>query len=72
MVDSDEGMAAPQRSRFDAVHKWAATVAGVVALAFSLYYFTELQKKPEIDLPLPCSRPTVGASNPAGTRVLCS
>ncbi|MFD4137261.1 hypothetical protein [Streptomyces goshikiensis] len=53
MVDSDEVMAATQRSRFDAVHKWAATVAGVVALAFSLYNFTELQKKPEIDLALP-------------------
>ncbi|MEW2136210.1 hypothetical protein AB0892_06310 [Streptomyces sp. NPDC005409] len=54
MVDSDEGMAAAQRGRFvDALHKWAATVAAAVALAFSLYNFTELQKKPEIDLALP-------------------
>ncbi|MGE7387455.1 hypothetical protein ACQKM2_18430 [Streptomyces sp. NPDC004126] len=53
MVDSDEGTAEARRSRFDAVHKWAATMAGVVALAFSLYNFTELQKTPETDLALP-------------------
>ncbi|MFF4098252.1 hypothetical protein [Streptomyces sp. NPDC001903] len=53
MVDSDDGTAAARSSRFDAVHKWAATVAAVVALSFSLYNFTELQKKPETDLALP-------------------
>ncbi|WP_133897757.1 hypothetical protein [Streptomyces sp. KS 21] len=53
MVDSDDAATASRRSRFDAVHKWAATAAGVVALAFSLYNFAELQKKPEIDLALP-------------------
>ncbi|MGJ5758699.1 hypothetical protein [Streptomyces galbus] len=52
MVDSDDEVT-PRRGRFDAVHKWAATAAGVVALAFSLYNFTELQKKPEIDMALP-------------------
>jgi hypothetical protein len=53
MVDSDDAATRSQRGRFDAVHKWAATAAAVVALVFSLYTFTELQKKPEIDLVLP-------------------
>ncbi|MFJ9729518.1 hypothetical protein ACIRP3_43015 [Streptomyces sp. NPDC101209] len=53
MVDSDDATAPPRRSRFEGVHKWAGTTAGVVALAFSLYNFVELQKKPEIDLALP-------------------
>ncbi|MFD7998493.1 hypothetical protein [Streptomyces mirabilis] len=53
MVDSGEGATTSRRSRFDAVHKWAATAAAVGALAFSLYTFTELQKKPETDVWLP-------------------
>ncbi|MDK9494705.1 hypothetical protein QEZ40_002385 [Streptomyces katrae] len=53
MADSDEEAPASGRSRFDAVHKWSATIAAVAALAFSLYNFTELQRKPEIDLTLP-------------------
>ncbi|EFL17622.1 hypothetical protein [Streptomyces sp. C] len=53
MADSDEDAPASGRSGFDAVHKWAATIAAVAALAFSLYNFTELQRKPEIDLSLP-------------------
>ncbi|MCH5676904.1 hypothetical protein [Streptomyces gilvus] len=39
--------------RFDSLHKWAATLAAVVALAFSTYNFAELQKKPRIDMALP-------------------
>ncbi|MCX4434494.1 hypothetical protein [Streptomyces mirabilis] len=39
--------------RFDSVHKWAATLAAAVALAFSIYNFAELQKKPRIDMTLP-------------------
>lgn len=38
---------------FDSVHKWSATLAALVALAFSVYNFTELQKKPRIDVTLP-------------------
>ncbi|MFD9477924.1 hypothetical protein [Streptomyces nojiriensis] len=53
MGNSDDGAAASQRSRSDAVHKWVATVAGVAAFAFSLYNFAELQKKPEIEVALP-------------------
>ncbi|MFF8432130.1 hypothetical protein ACF07Y_44795 [Streptomyces sp. NPDC016566] len=43
----------PRRTRFDNVHKWSATLAAVAALAFSVYNFTELQKKPRIDVTLP-------------------
>ncbi len=39
--------------RFDAVHKWSATVAAVVALAVSLYNFFELRRSPDIDVTLP-------------------
>jgi hypothetical protein len=35
------------------VHKWAATLAAVAALAFSIYNFAELQEKPSIDVTLP-------------------
>ena len=42
-----------RRRRFEAVHKWSATAAAVVALAFSIYNFAELQRKPNIDVTLP-------------------
>lgn len=51
--DTDEGSTDPRRIRFDSVHKWAATLAAVVALAFSIYNFTEIQQKPRIDATLP-------------------
>ncbi|MCX4546629.1 hypothetical protein [Streptomyces sp. NBC_01565] len=52
---NDVGMRAtePRRTRFDSAHKWAATLAAVVALAFSIYNFTALQQKPRIDVTLP-------------------
>ncbi|MFK0264309.1 hypothetical protein ACIQU1_23745 [Streptomyces angustmyceticus] len=53
MADTNERTTTFQRSSLDAVHKWAATAAGVAALALSLYNFAELQKKPEIDAALP-------------------
>ncbi|MGW0130119.1 hypothetical protein [Streptomyces sp. NPDC003299] len=53
MSDTDEATAEPRRTRVDSVHKWSATLAAVVALAFSVYNFTELQKKPRIDATLP-------------------
>lgn len=53
MVDSDESSTASRRNHFAAVHTWAATAAGVVALALSIYNFAELQQKPKIDLALP-------------------
>ncbi|MFG2941543.1 hypothetical protein [Streptomyces sp. NPDC048282] len=53
MNDTDEGARESQRTLFDSVHKWAATLAAVVALAFSIYNFTELQRKPRIDVTLP-------------------
>ncbi|MFF0127321.1 hypothetical protein ACFYTG_16565 [Streptomyces mirabilis] len=42
-----------RRRRFDAVHKWSATAAAVVALAISLYNFAELQRQPTLDMTLP-------------------
>jgi hypothetical protein len=42
-----------RRRRFEAVHKWSATAAAVVALAFSVYNFAELQRKPNVELTLP-------------------
>ncbi|MGW2743929.1 hypothetical protein [Streptomyces sp. NPDC001450] len=42
-----------RRRRFDAVHKWSATGAAVVALAISLYNFAELQRQPKVDVALP-------------------
>ncbi|MFD5496071.1 hypothetical protein ACFWH4_25010 [Streptomyces sp. NPDC127091] len=53
MTDSGEGTATSRRNRFDAVHKWSATAAAVVALALSAYNFADLQKKPKIDVTLP-------------------
>ncbi|MGW7047019.1 hypothetical protein ACWGDT_30885 [Streptomyces avermitilis] len=53
MVDTGERATTPRRRRFEAVHKWSATAAGVVALALSLYNFAELQRKPTIDVTLP-------------------
>ncbi|RPF33621.1 hypothetical protein [Streptomyces sp. TLI_185] len=53
MNGTNEGATESQRVRFDSVHKWAATLAAVVALAFSIYNFAEIQKKPKIDLTLP-------------------
>ncbi|WP_234376942.1 hypothetical protein [Streptomyces sp. TP-A0356] len=42
-----------RRRRFQAVHKWSATAAAVVALAISLYNFAELQRKPHVEMTLP-------------------
>ncbi|MFI7298572.1 hypothetical protein [Streptomyces sp. NPDC050121] len=53
MNGTDETGAEPRRARFEHVHKWAATLAAVVALALSIYNFTEAQKKPRIDVSLP-------------------
>ncbi|MEU2865281.1 hypothetical protein ABZ672_44435 [Streptomyces mirabilis] len=53
MNDTDERATESHRRRFDGVHKWAATLAAVVALAFSIYNFNELQQKPRIDVTLP-------------------
>ncbi|MFP1624186.1 hypothetical protein ACLB9X_02995 [Streptomyces sp. 5K101] len=53
MNGTDERVTESRRARFDSVHKWAATLAAVVALAFSIYNFAELQQKPRIDLTLP-------------------
>ncbi|MBB4986731.1 MULTISPECIES: hypothetical protein [Streptomyces] len=53
MNDTDAGATEFRRTRFDSVHTWAATLAAVVALAFSIYNFTELQQKPRIDVTLP-------------------
>ncbi|MFE7934059.1 hypothetical protein ACFU6S_36140 [Streptomyces sp. NPDC057456] len=53
MNDTDEHPVDSRRRRFDAVHKWAATAAAVVALAFSAYNFAEIQQKPKIDVTLP-------------------
>ncbi|MFD9321088.1 hypothetical protein ACFWDQ_26045 [Streptomyces sp. NPDC060053] len=53
MNSTDETAAESRRARFDSVHKWAATLAAVVALAFSIYNFAEIQKKPRIDVTLP-------------------
>ncbi|MFE0331708.1 hypothetical protein ACFW08_33845 [Streptomyces sp. NPDC058960] len=53
MNGTDERATESRRTRFESVHKWAATLAAVVALAFSTYNFAELQQKPRIDLTLP-------------------
>ncbi|MGW1120744.1 hypothetical protein ACWD5B_27150 [Streptomyces tanashiensis] len=53
MSDSGQGVARSRRGWFDAVHKWAATTAAVVALALSLYNWTELQQPPRLDMTLP-------------------
>ncbi|MFH9860231.1 hypothetical protein [Streptomyces sp. NPDC017202] len=53
MEDGDEGATTRRRGWFDAVHKWAATAAAVVALAISLYNLAELQQEPQIDVTLP-------------------
>lgn len=50
---TDERATESRRARLDSVHKWAATLAAVVALAFSSYNFAELQQKPRIDVDLP-------------------
>ncbi|MFD9601263.1 hypothetical protein [Streptomyces sp. NPDC059970] len=42
-----------RKRRFEAVHKWSATAAAVVALAISLYNFAELQRQPTVDMTLP-------------------
>lgn len=42
-----------RRRRFEAVHKWTATAAAVIALAISLYNFAELQRNPNVDMTLP-------------------
>ncbi|ASN25559.1 hypothetical protein LK07_17670 [Streptomyces pluripotens] len=53
MNGTDEGATGSRRMSFESVHKWSATLAAVVALAFSIYNFAELQKKPKIDVTLP-------------------
>ncbi|MEU0275163.1 hypothetical protein [Streptomyces sp. NPDC006307] len=53
MNGTNERDAGPRRVRFESVHKWAATLAAVVALAFSTYNFAELQQKPQIDVAIP-------------------
>ncbi|MEV7384408.1 hypothetical protein [Streptomyces lydicus] len=53
MVDSGERVASSRVAHFESFHKWASTVAGVAALAISLYNFTELQQNPQIDVTLP-------------------
>ncbi|MFE5811080.1 hypothetical protein ACFQ7S_35145, partial [Streptomyces sp. NPDC056491] len=53
MNGTDERATESRRSRFDNAHKWAATLAAVAALAFSIYNFAELQQKPRIDVTLP-------------------
>ncbi|MEU1709466.1 hypothetical protein ABZ478_29585 [Streptomyces sp. NPDC005706] len=53
MNGTDERATGARRARFDSVHKWAATLAAVVALAFSIYNLAELQRKPRTDLTLP-------------------
>ncbi|MFE1988280.1 hypothetical protein [Streptomyces mirabilis] len=53
MNSTDETATESRRTRFDSVHKWAATLGAIIALAFSIYNFTELQKKPRIDATLP-------------------
>ncbi|MBT2443327.1 hypothetical protein J7E93_25175 [Streptomyces sp. ISL-36] len=53
MNETDARSAESRRARFDNVHKWAATLAAIVALAFSIYNFAEFQKKPRIDVSLP-------------------
>ncbi len=54
MGDAGERSARPRgRQRFEAVHKWSATAAAVVALAISLYNFAVLQRQPKLDVALP-------------------
>ncbi|MEE1752993.1 hypothetical protein [Streptomyces sp. SP18CS02] len=53
MNGTDERATGTGRKRFESVHKWAATLAAVAALAFSIYNFAELQQKPRIDVTLP-------------------
>ncbi|WP_371565778.1 hypothetical protein [Streptomyces canus] len=53
MTGSSEGEAASRRNVLDAVHKWAATAAAVVALALSAYNFADLQEQPKVDVTLP-------------------
>ncbi|MFF4575869.1 hypothetical protein [Streptomyces sp. NPDC001410] len=53
MNDTGKRVSGSRRKRFEAVHKWAATATAVLALAISLYNFTQLQRKPRIDVALP-------------------
>ncbi|MFJ3728183.1 hypothetical protein ACIPYQ_37230 [Streptomyces sp. NPDC090045] len=56
MTDADPDRPQPRRERrgrFEAVHLWASTAAGVVALGISLYNFSVLQRQPDIDVALP-------------------
>ncbi|WP_406732208.1 hypothetical protein [Streptomyces sp. NBC_01794] len=53
MTDGGEGAATSRRILFDAVHKWSATAAAVVALALSAYNFADLQQQPRVDVTLP-------------------
>ncbi|MGW6905599.1 hypothetical protein [Streptomyces sp. NPDC054940] len=53
---SDTGNAPTESHRrpsVEAVHKWSATIAGLIALAFSIYNFIELKREPEIDATAP-------------------
>lgn len=54
MEDAARGPVRSRRGRrFEAVHKWSATAAAVVALAISMYNFFELQRSPNVDVALP-------------------
>ncbi|MFH9966514.1 hypothetical protein ACH4PR_34815 [Streptomyces mirabilis] len=53
MNGTDERATESRRTRFDSVHKWAATLAAVIALSLSSYNFAELQQKPRVDVTLP-------------------
>ncbi|MFI9614554.1 hypothetical protein ACIHCM_23305 [Streptomyces sp. NPDC052023] len=53
MANGGEGATTRPRGGFDAIHKWAATAAAVVALAISLYNLAELQREPKLDVTLP-------------------
>jgi hypothetical protein len=41
------------RKRFDLAHSWTSTVAGLVALALSVYNFIVLEQEPEVDVAFP-------------------
>jgi hypothetical protein len=42
-----------RRKHFDVAHTWTNTVAGLVALALSVYNFIQLERDPDVDVALP-------------------
>ncbi|MFF7780499.1 hypothetical protein ACFZCG_39600 [Streptomyces tanashiensis] len=66
MTVNAPGEATPRRGWFDSVHKWAATAAAVLALALSLYNWSELKQPPRLDVTLP----HLMRIGPAGTGTL--